>query len=124
MNDAQHLEVADRLMRLAERLRIEGDDVAMCEMLWGTVNRITNALAIHHNLAAGSRMPRGGSVIHHLVNHHNAGAELQDNWLSAGALHGHFYNSHLEPADLEDHVTDAQALIAELRNLYNGCADP
>jgi hypothetical protein len=117
MDSVDHLAVADRLNQLAEKLQVEGDDVAMAEMLWGAVNRMTNALALQHELAHGNSYPRGGRVIRHLIANHGNNAELQDNWLSASALHGHFYNSHLEPADLAGHVQDTQKLIAALRHL-------
>ena len=70
MTEAEHLEVAYRLNRLAEQLRQDGDDVAMAEMFWGTVNRITNATAIQHGLGSGSQLPRLGVVIHHLIRSH------------------------------------------------------
>ncbi len=123
MDKIDHLAVADRLNQLAARLRADGDDIAMAEMLWGTVNRITNALALQHELAYGNSYPRGGRVISHLVTHHCNDAELQDNWLSASALHGHFYTSHLEPANLAGHVQDTQNLIDELLKLCDASID-
>lgn len=114
MTDGEHLAVGVHLMQLANNLQADGELIAMSEMLWGAVNRLANALAIQHGLAVGDRMPRGGSVIHHLVYNHNASAALQDNWSSAGALHGHFYNSHLAPLELNGYVLDTRSLITEL----------
>ena len=34
MTEAEHLEVAFRLHRLAQQLQLDGDDVAMAEMMW------------------------------------------------------------------------------------------
>ena len=123
MTEAQHLEVAFRLNRLAEQLQSDGDDVAMAEMLWGTVNRITNAIAIQHQLGDGTRLPRVGSVIHHLVRAHQVQLDLQHGVHAVGALHGHFYNSHLRPQDVEGHVVETQGFIANLLDLYDNHAN-
>ena len=58
MTESEHLAIANRLQRLAERLRQEGDDVAMAEMLWGTANRVANAIAIQHELGSDNSLPR------------------------------------------------------------------
>ena len=119
MTEAEHLRVAQRLSELAQRLRLEGDDVAMAEMLWGAANRIANALALQHGWASGNRLPRLGVVLHRLAINHHTATDLQSGQAAASALHGHFYNSHLDAADLEGHVANAQTLIAELLALYN-----
>ena len=121
MDVDDHLAIADRLNQLAARLQEEGDDVAMAEMLWGAVNRITNTLALQHDLAQGNSFPRGGRVISHLVSDHSNDEQLQDNWLSASALHGHFYTSHLEYEALAGHVRDTENLISALLQL---CSPP
>ena len=118
MTEAEHLAIANRLYRLAERLRQDGDDVAMAEMLWGAVNRIANALALQHGLGSGNRLPSLGAVLHHLAANHQASADLRHGQAAASALHGHFYNSHLAPEDLPGRVADAQTLIADLLNVY------
>lgn len=119
MIESEHLEVAHRLNRLAEQLRVDGDDVAMAEMLWGTVNRISNAIAIQHLLGDGNSLPRVGAVIHHLIRGHQVPLNLQHGVHVVGALHGHFYNSHLQSEDIDGHVADARAFIADLLDLYD-----
>ena len=118
MTEEEHIEVANRLQRRAEQLRLDGDDVAMAEMLWGAANRVTNAIAIQHGLGTGVQLPRLGSVIHHLVNRHQIELNLRRGTEAIGALHGHFYNSHLAPEDLPGRVGDAQTLIADLLDVY------
>ena len=124
MTETEHLEVAYRLNRLAEQLRQDGDDVAMAEMFWGTVNRITNAIAIQHGLGSGSQLPRLGVVVHHLIRNHQVELDLQHGTHAVGVFHGHFYNSHLDPADLDGHVADARQLIDDLFDLYDQHRQP
>ena len=119
MTEAEHLQVAQRLIVLAERHRREGDDVAMAEMLWGAANRVTKAISLQHELGSGHRLPRFGSVIHHIINDHQIELNLQQGVEAIGALHGHFYNSHLEPDALTRHVADAQTLIDNLLDIYD-----
>ena len=119
MTESEHLAIANRLQRLAERLRQEGDDVAMAEMLWGTANRVANAIAIQHELGSDNSLPRLRAVVHHLSNNHQIGLNLREGARAAGLLHGHFYNSHLEPDDFAKYVADAQTLIANLIDIYN-----
>ena len=118
MTEAEHIEIANRLYRLAERLWLDGDDVAMAEMFWGAANRITNAIAIQHRLGSGIRLPRLGSVVFHLVNSHQIELNLRQGTEAIGALHGHFYNSHMAPQDIPGRVADTQALIANLLGIY------
>lgn len=119
MTEADHLQVARRLSRLAENFRREGDDVAMAEMLWGAVNRVANAIALQHELGSGNRLPRLGAVLHHLATNHHIAEDLRSGQVAASALHGHFYSSHLEPDDLTSHVANTQMLIADLIDIYN-----
>ena len=118
MTEAEHIEIANRLYRLAEWLWSDGDDVAMAEMFWGAANRITNAIAIQHRLGQGSRLPRFGSVMHHVINDHQIELNLRQGIEAIGALHGHFYNSHMAPQDIPGRVADTQALIADLFGIY------
>jgi hypothetical protein len=107
-----------------EQLRQDGDDVAMAEIFWGTVNRITNAIAIQHGLGSGSQLPRLGVVVHHLIRNHQVELDLQHGTHAVGVFHGHFYNSHLDPADLDGHVADARQLIDDLFDLYDQHRQP
>ena len=119
MTEAEHLEIANRLYRLAERLRQDGDDVAMSEMLWGAANRVTNAIAMQHHLGRGNRLPRLGSVVHHLIYDHQIELNLRRGTEAVGALHGHFYNSHLAHQDLPRRVALTQTLFADLLDIYH-----
>ena len=119
MTEAEHLRVAQQLIELAERLRHEGNNVAMAEMLWGAVNRVAKALALQHGWARENRLPRLGVVLHHLAVNHHTTTDLRRGQAAANALHGHFYNSHLEPDDLHGYTADTQTLIADLLTLYN-----
>ena len=120
MTEAEHLEIANRLYRLAERLGQDGDDVAMAEMLWGAANRVTNAIAIQHQLGRGNRLPRLGSVVHHhLIYDHQIELNLRRGTEAVGALHGHFYNSHLAHQDLPGRVALTQTLFADLIDIYD-----
>lgn len=85
----------------------------------GVANRITNAIAIQHRLGQGSRLPRFGSVIHHIVNDHKIELNLRQGTEAVGALHGHFYNSHIHPLDLAGRVANTQTLIANLLDIYD-----
>ena len=124
MTEQEHLQVAHRLNALADRLRLEGDDVAMAEMLWGAANRVTNAIAIQHELGSGNRLPRLGVVIYHLLNNHQGGANLRHGLQAAGILHGYFYNSHLTPDALVGYVADTQTFVADLLDLYDRYRSP
>ena len=90
----------------------------------GTVNRITNAIAIQRQLGSGVRLPRVGVVIHHLIMRRRVQSDLPHGVHAVGALHGHFYNSHPQPQDIEGHVADARDLITNLFTLYENHANP
>ena len=119
MTEAEHLQVAQRLIALAEGHRREGDDVAMAEMLWGAANRVSNAIALQHGLGSGHRLPSLGTVLYHLAVNHQVAQDLESGQTAASALHGHFYSSHLQPDALTRYVAEAQTLIADLIDIYN-----
>lgn len=91
----------------------------MAEMLWGTVNRVSNAIALQRRLGSGDRLPRLGAVLYHLGASYQITADLRRGQVAASALHGHFYNSHLEPEDFAQHVADTQTLISDLLQIYH-----
>ena len=96
----------------------------MAEMLWGAANRVTNAIAIQHHLGRGNRLPRLGSVVHHLIYDHQIELNLRRGTEAVGALHGHFYNSHLARQDLPRRVANTQALFANLLDIYDSHVNP
>ena len=118
MTGAEHLQVAQRFRALAENHRRHGDDAAMAEMLWGTANRVSNAIALQHRLGSGDSLPRLGAVLYHLAANHQITGDLRRGQVAASALHGHFYNSHLEPDDFARHVNDTQTLITDLLRVH------
>lgn len=69
-----------------------GHPEAAGEMLWGAVDRITQAVARYHGLT-GKRKP----VVRWMDNYPPAAVSLAQNVDSVGRLHGHFCNSHLTP---------------------------
>ncbi len=120
MTESEHLEVANRIYGLAEKLRQHGDYVAMAEMFGGAANRVTNTIAIQRRLGRGNQLPRPGSVVHHLIYDHQIELNLRRGTEAVGALHGHFYNSHLAHQDLPGRVELTQRLFADLIDIYNG----
>lgn len=123
MDEDEHLEVARRLVELADRLYRDGDDVAAAEMLWGAVNRIINAIALRHRLSDAGLSPRRGAVLHYLasrqINGQQTARMMRRGQAAAGALHGHFYNSHLGPDELAERVANTRIFITVLLDLYH-----
>ena len=92
MTFQQRISVMQEYRSLAERLMQEGEIAAACEMLWGAVHNVIQAIGIQHNLLGDRNEVRRAVVIHHLMDSHGYDVFLQNQLGAAGELHGHFYN--------------------------------
>ena len=109
MTPSEHRDKGREYLNIAG-LDLAGHPDAAGEMLWGAMDHITQAVALHYGL---TRMRRKAVV--DWMDTNSAGmASLASSFDVVARLHGHFYHGHLTPRVHATYMVTGSALVQGL----------
>lgn len=100
----------------AVRLMEFANPAAAGELLWGALDQLTRAVALHHGLVHGGRPLRRKPALEWMDASRPDLPSLSSRFPVVARLHGHFYNGHLSPDIHGYYISSALDLIRDLLN--------
>ena len=110
MTPSEHRDKGREYISLATFLARFGHVDAAGEMLWGAMDHITQAVALHHGLTTMRRR----AVVEWMDTNSLGATPFAGNFNVVARLHGHFYHGHLTPQVHATYMGTGFAFIQDL----------